>query len=522
MSPFEHGECYVLSDGAECDLDLGNYERFAGINLSGAHNITTGQVYQEVIARERRGDFLGKTVQIVPHITNHIQERIEEASRIPVEGPDGTTGVPDVVIIEVGGSVGDMEGEPFFYQLSRMDFKKHCFYLHVALLVRNNGELKTKLIQDSVKKLNQRGITPDAVCVRCDIPSNELSPELRAKIKDTCGVENLLVSGLVNNIYEIPQLLQRQRIQEMVCQKLGLGWRGTMETNFEPYLKILEHWKRARAGELRLITVGIVAKYLETPDTYLSLTRALEHASFCVGCNLEIKMLDAEDFEALPEKAIPVLATVREMDAVVIPGGFGDRGITGKMRAITECRKQQIPLLGICLGLQLMVIEYVRNLHNQPDADSTEFNPDTKTPVVVHLSEYGDDLVKQLGGTMRLGDQQMRILPETRTRKVYGAEFAIDRSRHRFEVVPHFADRWSKSVNNTKEDPVLIVSAFGDSPTTKQVPECVEYTNCGDWWAIGTQNHPEYSSRNDRAHPLFVGLLQAALDNGKKNDKCGY
>lgn len=514
MSPSEHGECFVTADGYEGDLDMGNYERFLDVELSAAHNITTGQVYQTIIERERRGDFLGRTVQIIPHITDHIGERIERAARIPVRGPDNQFRAPEIVIVELGGTVGDIESEPFLYELSRR-FKSRCFYLHVALLLRHNGELKTKLVQDSVKSLNHRGITPDALCLRCDVaPGEELTQALRDKLSQRCGVQDIVISGAVNNIYEIPALLQHQRLQELIARKFGLLWRGCLSPNFNNYLGILRHFERARNAELPVITVGIVAKYLDAPDTYLSLRRALEHASFRVGCDMRIVMIAAEDVIAAEDRA-----PFEAVDCIIIPGGFGTRGIEGKLAAITHARKHRIPLLGICLGMQLMVVEYCRNVCGVADADSTEFTPGCAHPVVGLLEEYGMEPLSTLGGSMRLGDQTMLLVPGTRSHVLYGrVEDATERHRHRYEVHPTF-ERDYTALSSTSAR--LIVSAVSASTTC--VPEMVEYTtpdaeadvHCGKnvWWAVGIQGHPEYITSNNRPHPLFVGLLEAALQS---------
>lgn len=526
MSPSEHGECFVLGDGYEGDLDMGNYERFLGVELSRAHNITTGQVYLEVINRERRGDYLGKTVQIIPHISDHIGDRIEEASRIPVHGPDGLLHRPDIVIVELGGTVGDIESLPFIYELSSR-FRGRCFFLHVALLLRNNGELKTKLVQDAVKILHQNSIIPDALCLRCDIPEGEDIPaDLRTKIAKSCRIDedHILISGKVDEtygIYEVPKLLQRQRLQELICRKFGLLWRGTLEPNFRSYLSILSHFDRVREGKLPRVVVGIVGKYTDATDAYLSLRRALEHASFRCDCDLHIEMIDAETIGVTPQRTHDILSQV---DCIIIPGGFGNRGIDGKMEAIAWARQHRKPLLGICLGLQLMVIEYTRNILGLPDANSTEFNPDTNLPVIVLLEEYGEALLKQLGGTMRLGNQRLRIQPDTLAHKAYGSLTAVERHRHRYEVSPMFVKDLaytSGECEKTSEDRVchsdhLIISAYGDEEATQQVPEMVEYLSqpgSQSWWAVGIQSHPEYITCNDRPHPLFVALLAATMKN---------
>ena len=300
MSPHEHGEVYVLGDGAECDLDLGNYERFLGVDLRRENNITTGQIYQEVIRRERAGEYLGKTVQIVPHIADHIISRISEAAAIPVAGAlNDDLDEPDVVIVELGGTVGDMESEPFLYAISQFEATtgaEVCF-ISVGLVVRNNNELKTKPLQHSIQELRRHYITPDVLCVRYDMESDDFPETLRDKIALSCHVPPgaIVVSGKVQSIYEVPKLLHAQRLPELVCRKLGLLWRGTMQPNFDDYSRILEHLENSPS--LPAVRVAIVAKYTGTPDTYLSLTRALEHASFAIGKRLEYEFIDAETLE---------------------------------------------------------------------------------------------------------------------------------------------------------------------------------------------------------------------------------
>jgi len=502
MSPHEHGECYVLGDGMECDLDLGNYERFIGIDLKRENSITTGQVYDEVMRRERAGAYLGKTVQIIPHITDHIQERILQAAEVEVVGgPSNTLGKPEIVIVELGGTVGDMESLPFLHTLSHFERKtgaRVCF-ISVGLVVKNNGELKTKPLQRSISELNSKGIQPDALVVRCDVESDEFPLDLREKIASSCNVaqDSIVVSGKVRSIYDVPKLLFEQRLPDLVCRKLNLLWRGTLQPDWRGYKKILHHLDTQH--EFEVVRVAIVAKYTGTPDTYLSLTRALEHASFAAGVCLEYSFLDAETLEGDDP---PQLA--ESFDRVLVPGGFGDRGIEGKMEAIRQARRGKLPYLGICLGMQLFVIDHCRTVLGWTGANSTEFDSDTPHPVVEHLSSYGEDFVEQLGGTMRLGNQRMKVSPKTRAYEAYTkypgrTEREVERHRHRFEVSKYFVDNHEK----------IVISAWSDTLPELKIPEMVESEADDDWWAVACQFHPELVSRNDRPHPLFWAFLKA-------------
>lgn len=506
ISPHEHGEVYVLGDGTECDLDAGNYERFLGVNLCAANSITTGQIYKEVIQRERDGKYLGKTVQIVPHITDHIEERVLSASRVAF--PDGT--LPEVVIVELGGTVGDMESEPFLHAVSQFEARNDvavCI-IGIGLLIRNNGELKTKPLQHAIREMRRHSISPDLLCVRCDVPNSEFSPALREKIASGCNIAKkaIFVSGKVNSIYDVPKMLLEQNFHEHVCRKLGLLWRGTLAPNFSSYNKILDH--QLHQTSYPAVKVAIVAKYTGSPDTYLSVIRALEHASFELSLRLEYTIVDAESLEG---KNPPDLSV--SFDHILVPGGFGNRGIEGKMAAIRQARKNKIPFLGICLGMQLFVIDHCRTVLNLTNANSTEFDPSTTCPVIQHLSEYGDHIVQQLGGTMRLGNQTTLVEPNTAAALAYAAKnntpnqtiTITERHRHRYEVSPHFL-RLYRDLQIEKE---LRISGWS---AETHIPDIVENSDTGPnagWWAVGCQYHPEFISRNDRAHELFVAFLGA-------------
>jgi len=513
MSPHEHGECYVLQDGTECDLDLGNYERFVGIDLCRANSITTGQIYREVLRRERAGDYLGKTVQVVPHITDHIRERILEAAEVEVVGgPDGELGKPDIVLIEVGGTVGDIESLPFLHALSHFESKTGASVcvISVGLVVKNNGELKTKPLQRSIADLNQNGIKPDVLCIRCDVPNKDFPQSLIEKISDSCNISpnSIVVSGKVRSIYDVPQLLYDQGLPEMVCRKLGLLWRGTLRPDWDGYRKILNYLDVQKI--LPLVKIAIVAKYTGTPDTYLSLTRALEHASFVCDLRIELTFVDAETLEV---KNPPKLW--ENYDRILVPGGFGERGIVGKMVAIQQAREHNIPYLGICLGLQLFIIDHCRTVLGWEDANSTEFQMNTHHPVVQHVSEYQS--VKDLGGTMRLGNQKMIVSKGSITYDAYssyeeektnGDLHLMERHRHRYEVSAFFVQQGCgvANIKSKYPDHKLRITAYSDN--SLHIPEIVEHDG-HEWWAIGCQFHPEFISRNNKPHPLFVAFLKA-------------
>lgn len=486
MSPYEHGECYVLKDGMECDLDLGNYERFLDINLESRNSITTGQIYSAVLQKERNGEYLGKTIQVIPHITDHIRERILNVA--------DTQQDLDFVIVELGGTVGDIESLPFLHTLSHFENQTGCpvCFVSVGLVVNNNGELKTKPLQRSIQDLNQYGISPDILILRCDIDSNYFPPELKNKVSNSCNVsvDSIVISGKVDSIYEVPKLLYEQYLPEMICKKVGMPWRSCIP-NWNGYNDILE-WLNKK-DQLPIIRVAIIAKYVGHADTYLSLTRALEHAAINLNLNVIYDILDAED-----------LPSLKNYDRILVPGGFGERGINEKMAAINKARKFKIPFLGICLGMQLFVINHCRSVLGWRDAHSTEFSLDTTHPVVDHLSSYGSTITDKFGGTMRLGDQKMIITQNSLLFKYYNADRAVERHRHRYEISQWFVDNYPHSG--------LLISAISDNDLN--IPEIVENWpgssgGIDDWWAVGCQFHPEFTSRNNNPHPIFTAFLQA-------------
>ncbi|WP_166852098.1 CTP synthase [Isoptericola sp. BMS4] len=485
MNPFQHGEVFVTEDGAETDLDIGHYERFLDIELPASSNVTTGQVYSSVIAKERRGEYLGDTVQVIPHITDEIKSRMRDQAGADV----------DVIITEIGGTVGDIESQPFLeaarqvrHELGRDD----CFFLHVSLVpyIGPSGELKTKPTQHSVAALRSIGIQPDAIVLRAD----RVVPEsIKRKIALMCDVDNEAVVNAVDapSIYDIPRVLHAEGLDAYVVRRLDLpfhdvdwdGWSQLLERVHEP-----EHH----------VEVALVGKYIDLPDAYLSVTEALRAGGFDNDAKVGIRWVAADDCQT-PEGAQEALDGV---DAVLVPGGFGVRGIDGKVGALRWARENLVPTLGICLGLQSMVIEYARNVLGLADASSTEFDPDSDHPVIATMAEQlaivgGDG---DLGGTMRLGAYDAHLGAGTVVAKTYGGERASERHRHRYEV------------NNTYREQLeaagLVFS--GTSPDASLV-EFVELPADVHPYYVSTQAHPEFKSRPTRSHPLFSGLVAAAL-----------
>ena len=489
MSPHEHGEVYVLDDGGECDLDLGNYERFIEIDLERHNNITTGKIYKEVIERERRGDYLGQTVQIIPHVTDHIMEKIRNAAQVKVGTPARD---PDVVIIELGGTIGDMESEPFLYALSQLRRAHSVCYIHVGLVVHNNNEFKTKPFQRSVRDIRSRGINPDFVIVRCDTSDPAIHEQLKQKIAGNCAIaeDQIIISGKVATIYHVPKILHEQYLPARICRKLDIAMMISLKSDFTQYNRLLEHIEAAK----QTIRVAIIGKYTGT-DTYLSIERALEHAGFALGVHIYHQVIDSE---TLNDPTV-----LADFDRILVPGGFGDRGIEGKKLAIRYARKERKPFLGICLGLQLFVIEYFQTELGLPRANSTEFDVDADPAIIQHLSVYGDEICQQLGGTMRLGGQDMKIVYDDGVAaEAYSpARESRERHRHRYELAPVFTEYLAAHPTE------LVVSAVSNDPLGKQIPDIVEWRNKGEWRAIGCQFHPEYVSRNSKPHPLFWAFI---------------
>jgi len=489
MNPFQHGEVFVTDDGAETDLDIGHYERFLGINLSQAANVTTGQIYSSVIAKERRGEYLGDTVQVIPHITNEIKRRMRLQS--------DETPRPDVIITEVGGTVGDIESQPFLESARQVRHelgRGNVFFTHVSLVpfMGASGEQKTKPTQHSVAALRSIGIQPDALVLRSDRPVT--SDNLR-KIALMCDVEERAVVNAidVSSIYDLPQLLHDQGLDQIIVEHLGLQDRAhdVDWTGWQPVIDAVHHPK----GE---VTLALVGKYIDLPDAYLSVIEALRAGGFAHSTKVNLKWVASDTCES-PEGALEALGDV---DGVCVPGGFGIRGIEGKLGALRFARENGIPTLGLCLGLQCMVIEYARNVAGLEGASSTEFDPETPIPVIATMAEQVDILDGgDLGGTMRLGLYEASLAEGSLVASLYGAPSASERHRHRYEVNNQYRDRIAEAG----------LWFSGTSPDGRLV-EYVELPAAAHPFYVATQAHPELRSRPGRPHPLFAGLVGAAIE----------
>ncbi len=488
MNPFEHGEVFVTDDGGETDLDLGHYERFIDESLYRSSNTTTGQIYSAVIAKERRGDYLGKTVQVIPHITDEIKERVRRLA----------TEEFDVVIVEVGGTVGDIEIVPYLEairQFRREVGRENVCYIHLTLVpyLGPSGEQKTKPTQHSVTELRSRGIQPDVIVCRSDRP---LDDTLKRKISLLCDVQiDAVISNVdARSIYEIPILLHEERLDDTVCAILALGDHPIDLSSWERFLERVE-----LATEV--VRIGIIGKYVNLPDAYLSVVEALNHAGFHHGARIELEWIHAESVdEAFADATLPSL------DGIVIPGGFGERGIEGKIVGAGWARKNELPCLGICLGLQVMVVEFSRDVLGLAEANSREFDTErfqTPHPVIDLMDEQHD--VTDLGGTMRLGAYPAILRPGSVVARAYGETTVIERHRHRYEVNNRFRQRLEEGG----------LSCSGLSPDERLV-EFVELEGHPFW--VGTQAHPEFKSRPDRPHPLFRSLVEAALVRSRQRN----
>ncbi|KQS64390.1 CTP synthase [Modestobacter sp. Leaf380] len=487
MNPFQHGEVFVTEDGAETDLDIGHYERFLDADLTGRANVTTGQVYSDVIAKERRGEYLGDTVQVIPHITNEIKARM-------LAGADSAERV-DVVITEIGGTVGDIESLPFLEAARQVRHelgRDNCFFLHISLVpyIAPSGELKTKPTQHSVASLRSIGIQPDALVCRSD---REIGEGLKRKISLMCDVE---AEGVIScadapSIYDIPKVLHTEGLDAYVVRRLGLPFRDVDWTVWGDLLDRVHNPQRT-------VTVGLVGKYIDLPDAYLSVTEALRAGGFANHTRVQIRWVPSDECQT-PEGAATALHGV---DAVCIPGGFGVRGIEGKLGAIRHTRVNGIPTLGLCLGLQCMVIETARDLAGIPDANSAEFDPDTEHAVISTMAEQLDVVAgdRDMGGTMRLGSYPAALVKGSVTAAAYGSTEITERHRHRYEVANAYRDQLSSAG--------LVFS--GTSPDGTLV-EFVELPADVHPFFVGTQAHPELKSRPTRPHPLFAAFVKAAV-----------
>ena len=488
MNPFQHGEVFVTDDGAETDLDIGHYERFLDIELSQAANVTTGQIYSQVIARERRGEYLGDTVQVIPHITDEIKRRMRlQADETPK---------PDVIITEIGGTVGDIESQPFIESARQIRHelgRQNVFFVHVSLVpfMGASGEQKTKPTQHSVAALRSIGIQPDALVLRSDRPVTEAN---KRKIALMCDVDEDAVVNAVDvpSIYDIPSMLNEQGLDEYIVRVLGLS--KAAEVDWTRWQKVLQ----AVHNPKHEVTIGLVGKYIDLPDAYLSVTEALKAGGFAQETHVNIRWIPSDECET-PEGAERALAP---LDGIVIPGGFGIRGIEGKIGALKFAREQGIPTLGICLGLQCIVIEYARHVAGIEGASSSEFDPDTEHPVIATMQEQVDILeAGDMGGTMRLGLYPAALAEGSIAAEVYGADTASERHRHRYEVNNRYRDQIASAG--------LVFS--GVNPDLDLV-EYVELPRDVHPYYIATQAHPELRSRPTDANPLFRGLVGAALE----------
>jgi CTP synthase len=485
MNPFQHGEVFVTDDGSETDLDIGHYERFLDRNLHGSANITTGQIYSAVIAKERRGEYLGETVQVIPHITNQIKDAIKAMANEDV----------DIVITEIGGTVGDIESLPFLEaarQIRQDVGRDNVFYLHVSLVpyMGPSGELKTKPTQHSVSALRSIGITPDAIVLRSD---RQIPESVKRKISLMCDVELAGVVAAVDapSIYDIPKVLYAEGLDSYVVKRLGIKTTDVVWGEWEDLLNKVHNPKHE-------VTVALVGKYIDLPDAYLSVTEALRAGGFANYARVNIKWV-ASDSCVSDQQAAESLADV---DAICVPGGFGVRGIEGKLGALKFARENKIPTLGLCLGLQCMVIEASRNLAGLKDANSAEFDDKTSNPVISTMSEQVDIVAGngQMGATMRLGLYKADLLPGSLVAGVYGALQVSERHRHRYEV------------NNKYRDQITSTGmVFSGLSPDKHLVEFVELPKNIHPYYVGTQAHPEFLSRPTRPHPLFAGLIAAAI-----------
>ncbi|HGM5492594.1 TPA: glutamine hydrolyzing CTP synthase [Serratia fonticola] len=494
MSPIQHGEVFVTEDGAETDLDLGHYERFIRTKMTRRNNFTTGRIYSDVLRKERRGDYLGATVQVIPHITNAIKERI-------IEGAEGH----DVVLVEIGGTVGDIESLPFLEAIRQMAVevgREHTLYMHLTLVpyLAAAGEVKTKPTQHSVKELLSIGIQPDVLICRSDraVPANE-----RAKIALFCNVPEKAVISLkdVDSIYKIPGLLKSQGLDDYICKRFSLT---PPEANLGEWEQVI--YEEANPGGE--VTIGMVGKYVELPDAYKSVIEALKHGGLKNRLTVNIKLIDSQDVET---RGVEVL---KDLDAILIPGGFGYRGVEGKVMTARYARENKIPYLGICLGMQVALMEFARNVAGMENANSTEFVPDCKYPVVALITEWRDEdgnvevrtEESDLGGTMRVGGQQCHLTDNSLVRKMYGEPTIVERHRHRYEV------------NNMLLKPIEAAGmrVAGRSADNKLV-EIIELPDHP--WFVACQFHPEFTSTPRDGHPLFAGFVKAAGEHQKRQVK---
>jgi CTP synthase len=490
MSPFQHGEVFVTEDGAETDLDLGHYERFVDVRMGKRNNFTTGQIYESVIRKERRGDYLGGTVQVIPHITDEIKAWISDGA-----------GDAEVAVVEVGGTVGDIESLPFLEAIRQMGIqlgRDNVCYVHLTLVpyIAAAGEMKTKPTQHSVKELREIGIQPDVVLCRVDRPLPE-GDRRKIALFTNVPAEAVIPAADADSIYKIPAALHGEGLDEIVCRKLALGARAADLSTWHRIVDALEHPEHEAH-------IAMVGKYVDLTESYKSLSEALIHAGIHTRSKVHIHYVDSEAIER------DGTACLAGMDAVLVPGGFGKRGVEGKIRAIAFAREHGVPYLGICLGMQLAVIEFARSLAGLAGANSTEFDPDTAHPVVALITEWQNrdgsiekrTQASNLGGTMRLGAQPCEVVPGSLAHRVYGTATVAERHRHRYEVNNHYLPRL--------EQAGLVVGARSKSTAAGDLCEMIELVDHP--WFFGCQFHPEFTSNPRRGHPLFIGFVRAALE----------
>lgn len=481
MSPYQHGEVFVTDDGAETDLDLGHYERFIDESLSKNSNVTTGKIYWSVISKERKGDYLGGTVQVIPHITNEIKSRVYRV---------GKERDVDVVITEIGGTIGDIESLPFLEAIRQIKYdvgRENVCFIHVTLVpyLGKSGELKTKPTQHSVKELRGIGIQPDIIVCRSEKP---IPSDLKEKIGLFCNVDgNSVIQNLdAENLYEVPLMLHKEGLDTLVCEKLNLKCKGIDNSEWIEMVNKVKNLSRN-------VTIGLVGKYVELHDAYISVVEALSHGGYANDSNVSVKWINAVELTG-----DNVGEYLKDVDGVLVPGGFGDRGVEGKIEAIKWARQNKVPFLGICLGMQCAVIEFARNVLGYKDANTSEIDPDTTHPVIDLMPDQKD--IDEKGGTMRLGVYPCKLLKDTNSSAAYGEEIIYERHRHRYE----FSNEYRKVLTEAG------LSLVGTSPDSRLV-EIVEIKDHP--WFVAVQFHPELKSRPNRPHPLFKDFIKASLDN---------
>ncbi|NLT43663.1 MAG: CTP synthase [Anaerolineae bacterium] len=486
MSPYQHGEVFVTEDGAETDLDLGHYERFVDTNLTRDSSVSSGQIYSDVIARERRGDYLGGTIQVIPHVTNEIKRRIASVGR----GSD-----TDVVIVEVGGTVGDIEGLPFLEAIRQMRKdvgRENTLYIHVTLLphIGSTGELKTKPTQHSVRELRSIGIQPDVIVCRADYP---VPDSIRDKVSLFCDVDLEAVIPLqsAQSIYEVVLMLAQRGLGDLLVERLNLG---ASASDLSDWAALVNEIQRPKPP----LTIGIVGKYVELHDAYLSVREALFHAAVAVGRDLETRWISAEDLERSPAEEL-----LKGLDGIVVPGGFGDRGVEGKIVAARYARTNRLPYLGLCLGMQVMVIELARHATGSEEANSTEFDLNTRFPVIDLLPEQRS--ISDLGGSMRLGSYPCVLVPGTKAAAAYRTDLVHERHRHRFEL--------NNEYRGLLKEAGMAFSGLSPDGRLVEIAEVVDHP-----WMVGSQFHPEFKSRPLRPHPLFRAFAMAAVRQRKQSE----